>query len=112
VSEAPAVDVAETRRRLDDGAALLDVREAAEWAAGHAPEATWIPLGALDARQAELPTEQPLLVICRSGVRSGRAATALRAAGYDATNVAGGMQAWAAAGLTVTADGDAAGHVI
>lgn len=83
---------------VPDGAWLLDVREPDEWAAGHAPQATHIPLGELSARANEVPQDQDVYVICRSGGRSGRAVQALTGAGWQAINVAGGMQDWAAAG--------------
>lgn len=111
MSETPAVDIAEARRRLDAGALLLDVREPDEWEAGHAPEATWIPLGDVAARHAELPAGQPVVVVCRSGVRSARVTDALLGAGYDATNLAGGMQAWNAAGHPVVTDAGTPGQV-
>ncbi|MGH9164312.1 MAG: rhodanese-like domain-containing protein [Acidimicrobiales bacterium] len=50
--------------------------------------------------------------MCRGGGRSARATAALRNAGYDATNLAGGMKAWAAADLPVVADDDRPGTVI
>ena len=99
-SEVPAASV-------PDGAWLLDVREDDEWAAGHAPGARHVPLGELSARAAEVPQDQAIYVICRSGVRSGRAAQALAAAGWEAINVAGGMQDWAAAGRPMTTDSGA-----
>lgn len=77
---------------------LLDVREPDEWVAGHAPSARHIPLGELGMRSAEVPADQTVYVICRSGHRSDRAAEALNAAGWQAVNVAGGMREWAAAG--------------
>ena len=83
---------------------LLDVREPDEWAAGHAPDATWIPMGDLGVRQAELAADRDIVVVCRSGVRSGRVTATLRNAGYEATNLTGGMQAWAAAGWPVVTD--------
>jgi rhodanese-related sulfurtransferase len=89
--EVPAVSV-------PDDAWLLDVREDDEWAAGHAPDATHIPLGQLGSCAAEIPQDQKIYVICRSGGRSARAASALNGAGWQAVNVAGGMQDWAAAG--------------
>jgi rhodanese-related sulfurtransferase len=109
--EVPAVDPDEVRRRLEAGAVLLDVREPNEWDTGHAPEATWIPMGDLDARLVELPTDRPIVVVCRSGGRSARVTSALIAAGYDATNLAGGMKAWAAAGFPVFTAGGARGAV-
>lgn len=83
---------------------LLDVREPDEWAAGHAPDATHIPMGELGARTGELPVDQEIYVICRSGARSARVAQALNGAGWRAVNVAGGMQDWAAAGRPMAAD--------
>jgi rhodanese-related sulfurtransferase len=87
-----------------DGIALLDVREDDEWAAGHAPGAKHIPLGELPARVgelAELPDDQPVYVVCRSGGRSARATAWLNASGWDAMNVAGGMKSWEAEGRRV-----------
>jgi rhodanese-related sulfurtransferase len=89
---------------VPDGAWLLDVREDDEWAAGHAPHATHIPLGQLGARTAEIPQDSQVYVICRSGGRSARAAQALNGAGWEAINVAGGMQDWAAAGRPMIAE--------
>ena len=62
---------------VPDDAWLLDVREDDEWAAGHVPGATHVPLGQLGARTAEVPRDQQIYVICRSGIRSARAAQAL-----------------------------------
>lgn len=107
----PAVDAEEARRRVDGGAALLDVREPDEWDAGHAPDATWIPMGDLTARQTELPDGQPIVVVCRSGGRSSRVTAALLGAGYNAANLTGGMKAWAAAGFPVVTNDDAPGTV-
>ncbi len=92
---------------VPDGVWLLDVREDDEWAAGHAPDARHIPLGELSARAAEVPQDQAVYVICRSGVRSARAAQVLAAAGWQTINVAGGMQDWAAAGRLMTTDSGA-----
>jgi rhodanese-related sulfurtransferase len=92
---------------VPDDAWLLDVREDDEWAAGHAPGARHIPLGQLGARTAEIPQDRAVYVICRSGVRSGRAAQALSGAGWEAINVAGGMQDWAAAGRPMATDSGA-----
>ncbi|MFJ3974225.1 rhodanese-like domain-containing protein [Streptomyces sp. NPDC090021] len=90
-------------RTRGEGAVLLDVREPAEWAAGHAPGAVHAPLSALQAGAALPPAAQgrPLIVICRSGQRSQRAAKLLTGRGAAAVDVRGGMNAWAAAGLPV-----------
>lgn len=92
---------------VPEDAWLLDVREDDEWAAGHAPAARHIPLGELGARAAEVPQDELIYVICRSGHRSGQAAQALAGAGWRAVNVAGGMQQWAAAGLPMVTDSGA-----
>jgi len=86
---------------------LLDVREDDEWAAGHVPGARHIPLGQLGARAGEVPQDELIYVICRSGHRSGNAAQALAGAGWRAVNVAGGMQQWAAAGRPMVTDSGA-----
>ena len=88
------------------GSLLLDVREDYEWDAGHVSSAVHIPLGLLADHIGELPSDRQVVVVCRSGARSARAAAFLTASGYDAVNLAGGMQAWAAVGLPfVSADG-------
>ena len=92
---------------MPDGAWLLDVREDDEWAAGYAPGARHIPLGQLGARTAEIPQDEAVYVICRSGIRSARAAQALTAAGWEAINVGGGMQDWAAAGRPMATESGA-----
>jgi rhodanese-related sulfurtransferase len=78
---------------------LLDVREDHEWLAGHAPAAVHIPMYDVPQRLADLPRDEPIAVICHIGARSGQVAHWLRAQGYDAHNVEGGMEAWADLGL-------------
>lgn len=82
------------------GVPLIDVRERDEFAAGHVPGAVNVPLSELGDRLDELPGEA-FDVICHSGGRSGRAAEALEARGYDATNVEGGTSGWIAQGRPV-----------
>lgn len=99
-AQAPPVD----RPDAPAGApVLLDVREDDEWRAGHAPGALHVPLQEVPARLAELP-DAPLAVVCRAGVRSAQAVAWLSAHGVDAVNVAGGMQAWEAAGRELVSD--------
>ncbi len=95
-----------------EGALLLDVREDDEWQAGHAPDAHHLPLGRLQAEHRTLPKDRPIIAVCRVGGRSESAAVALRRAGYDVVNLAGGMHAWAAAGQPVVTDDGASGQVI
>jgi rhodanese-related sulfurtransferase len=104
----PEVSVAD----LPPDAAMLDVREPDEWAAGHAPGATHVPMSELPARMSELPGHDPLYVVCRSGGRSARVAAYLAGQGYPAVNVAGGMQAWARQGRQVVAEGGGEPQII
>ncbi len=91
---------------LDDRrAVLLDVRERQEWQAGHAPAARHIPLAELPIRSRELPAGRPVVTVCRSGGRSARAAAMLAAEGHEVFNLAGGMAAWARAGLPLKGSG-------
>jgi rhodanese-related sulfurtransferase len=90
---------------------LLDVREQDEWVAGHAPQAWHIPLGDLGPRSAEIPVDQTVYVICRSGNRSAHAASALNGAGWTAVNVAGGMHEWEAAGRPMVSEAGAEPYV-
>jgi rhodanese-related sulfurtransferase len=89
---------------LPAGVYLLDVREDDEWAAGHAPEAVHIPVGALPGRAAEIPADREIYVICRSGARSAYAAQALTGAGRTTINVADGMTGWAVAGRPMVSE--------
>jgi len=102
-SQPPAIPVAalDPSAPVPPGTTLLDVRERAEWDAGHAPDAVHIPLGELVERAGELPAGSRLLVVCHSGGRSARATTWLNEAGYHAVNLDGGMVAWTRAGLPV-----------
>ena len=99
------VDVNAARAAQESGeAALLDVREDDEWAAGHAPGALHIPLGQVAARASELPAG-PVNVICHAGGRSAQACAVLAGQGRaEVANVRGGMLAWAQAGLPVARD--------
>jgi rhodanese-related sulfurtransferase len=91
---------------------LLDVRNANEWEAGHAPGATWVPLGELESARFSLPMNRKIVCICRSGQRSQRAAAELLQMGFDAANMEGGMRAWTAQGLPVVRDDGSPGEVI
>lgn len=84
-----------------DDVFLLDVREDWEYAAGHIPGTTLIPLGQLQGRLAELPTDKTIVAVCRSGNRSGQATQLLKQSGLTVHNMQGGMNAWQQAGLAV-----------
>jgi rhodanese-related sulfurtransferase/glyoxylase-like metal-dependent hydrolase (beta-lactamase superfamily II) len=115
--DAEPVPAAEIRPQVanalvQDGAVLLDVREPDEWEAGHAPDAVFIPMGQVEARLAELEPAPKTVVVCRSGGRSAAIAQVLTSHGYDAVNLAGGMRAWAGAGLPVLTSAGDPGQVI
>jgi rhodanese-related sulfurtransferase len=109
--EVQHLDPVEGKRRVDAGALLLDVRNPDEWQSGHAQDAAWIPMGELADRQEELPTDREIVVICKTGGRSAQVAQALVAAGYEAANVAGGSEAWQAAGMAIVTDDGQPGTV-
>ena len=91
------------------GHRLVDVRETWEWRAGHVAGATHIPLGELPSRlAAELPDrDRPVVLYCRSGARSGRAALYLAANGYrDVANVDDLIERWPQLGGAWEADGE------
>ncbi len=92
---------AQTRLKDKTKAYLLDVREPDEYRDGHIPGATLIPLGQLARRVHELPHDREIIVVCHSGNRSGSATRHLISAGFQATNLQGGMINWSRAGLPV-----------
>jgi len=108
----PEMSADEAAEEVVDGALLLDVREADEWNAGHAPHATFMPMGTVPERLGELPRDRQIAVICRTGARSARVTEFLVAQGFDAFNVFVGMNAWAASGRDVVTDDGRAGTVI
>ncbi len=98
------IDAKQAQTMVSHGALLLDVREPAEYAAIHAPNAKLIPLGEVGSRLNELEAykNKPIAVMCRSGRRSAKAVALLQEAGFtQVSNVQGGIQAWEQAGLQV-----------
>lgn len=101
---AGAVGASEAVRMMNrEKAVLIDVSEPREYAAGHAAQARSVPIGQLDASK-DLPSNKalPLVVLCPTGARAGRAAASLRKLGYaQARALAGGTAAWRDAGLPI-----------
>jgi rhodanese-related sulfurtransferase len=101
------VSTAEAVRLINrEKGVLIDVGEPAEYAAGHAAGARSVPLGQIEAVPSNkaLPTNKalPLVILCPTGARSGKAAAALRKAGYaNAVAVVGGTAAWREASLPI-----------
>jgi rhodanese-related sulfurtransferase len=96
----------ELARRLEDGDELvvLDVRPAAEYAAGHLPGAVSIPVGELRRRLAELPGDREIVAYCRGPycAFAHEAVAVLRQEGFAARRLEDGLPEWQAAGLAVT----------
>ena len=106
----PEVDARAAAALAEEGALLLDVREDDEWATGHAPQAVHRPLSRLTVE--DVPADRNVVAVCRVGSRSGQVTAALVARGYEIVNLAGGMAAWAAAGLPVVRDDGTPGDVL
>ena len=97
----PEISVDELAGQIANGAAVVDVREQFEWDEGYVGGSRLIPLGEVVDRVSEIPSDTPVYVICRSGVRSAEACEYLRAQGIDAFNVTGGVLAWLASERTI-----------
>jgi rhodanese-related sulfurtransferase len=95
----------------EPGTQLIDVRTIPEHAAARIAGDLHIELDHLPAQAGSLDRERPVIFYCKTGARSALATDAFRGAGYDAHNLAGGIEAWAARGLPVEAgDGGSAAH--
>jgi rhodanese-related sulfurtransferase len=102
-TKVPQIDVQEANKRLkaDKNIVVVDVRQPSETKSGVVPGAKRIPLSEIGRRMNELPIDKPVFTICQSSHRSPFAARKLAKAGYDVTNISGGMNAWRQAGLPV-----------
>jgi rhodanese-related sulfurtransferase len=84
---------------------IIDVREPDEYAEGRIPGSMLIPLGELANRTDEVPTDVPVVMVCRSGNRSTQAVQILQKAGFtNIHSMTGGMNAWSEAGYLVEAE--------
>lgn len=93
------ISVQEALAKRDSGAFILDVRQPEEWNEFHVPGSTLIPLGELASRVDELPQDQEIVVVCRSGNRSEQGRDILLDAGFSrVTSMTGGLTEWRAAG--------------
>jgi rhodanese-related sulfurtransferase len=90
---------------------VLDVREDDEWTAGRIEGAVHIPLGELDGRVSELDRDRPVVTVCRSGGRAGKAAVLLSAAGLNAEVMDGGMTQWVKEELPFSTPEGRPGHL-
>ncbi|MBN2003027.1 MAG: rhodanese-like domain-containing protein [Anaerolineae bacterium] len=99
----PDVSVDDVAALVPDGSVtVIDVREKSEFDEGHIAGATLVPLGELASRVDEIPTDRPVILVCRSGNRSGQAYRLLGEKGFtNIHNMTGGMLAWQKAGHPV-----------
>lgn len=93
------ISVQQAHDLYEDGTFFLDVRTQEEWDDYHIEGATLIPLDQLESRVDEVPRDQDIVVVCRSGNRSQAGRDILRQAGFESsTSMAGGVNAWYSAG--------------
>ncbi len=86
-------------------AVLVDIRDASAFQAGHIPQARNLPVADFEKKAATLPKNKPIILVCDQGKSAMPAATKLRALGLtEVTVLEGGLRAWAAAGMPVTAN--------
>jgi rhodanese-related sulfurtransferase len=91
------ISTQDLKARLDrkDALVLLDVREGWETALCRLDNATHIPIEEIEFRTAELDPADDIVVYCHHGVRSAAVADFLRKRGFNAVNLAGGLDQWA-----------------
>ena len=105
-SRVQEVPVTEAEAAIRNADVLVDVREADEYAAGHLPGAVHISRGMLEFKFSANPALQPrdlkVMLYCKTSGRAALCATALHEMGYlNVQSIAGGFDAWAAAGKPV-----------
>jgi molybdopterin/thiamine biosynthesis adenylyltransferase/rhodanese-related sulfurtransferase len=93
IPEVTPLELAE-RLKTETELTLIDVREPYEWNIARLPGAQLIPLGQLPAALSTIDSSREIVVYCRSGMRSADATRQLRAAGFRASNLAGGILRW------------------
>ncbi len=103
ISTLPAeISIDEAHELYQQGVFFLDVRTQEEWDEFHAPNSTLIPLDQLESRLQEVPDDEPIVVVCRSGNRSQAGREILLNNGFNqVTSMAGGLNAWRSAGYPI-----------
>jgi rhodanese-related sulfurtransferase len=98
-STSTEISVPQAYEKYQQGAFILDVRTQQEWDEEHIAMSVLIPLDQLPSRLNEVPKDQDIVVVCRSGRRSKEGMTLLRGAGYSqVSSMAGGLIDWKATG--------------
>jgi rhodanese-related sulfurtransferase len=98
------ITIAEAKEMMAADSVVIDVRNPDEYANGHVPGATLIPVNSVFARSGELPADKKIIFVCAVGQRSALAAEMAAAAGLPADrlyNLEGGTDAWRKAGEAV-----------
>ncbi len=94
-ASADFIESAQAHSLVDDGARLIDVRSPGEFSSGHIERARNIPVGEIADRVDEIGNkDEPVVVYCRSGMRSAKAKSTLEAAGFTQVHNLGGMERW------------------
>lgn len=99
----PTLNAVELSEKLKNGKRplVIDVRQPNEYRSGHIAGAKLIPLNELRSRMKKLPQSKEIVCVCASGHRSHSATRILIGAGYNATNMKGGMHSWRGSRLPV-----------
>ena len=88
------IEGSRARSLVSEGASLLDVRTAAEYRSGHVDGAINIPVGEIDRVKGVINPGAAVIVYCRSGARSARAASRMKGLGYDDVHDLGSIANW------------------
>lgn len=106
-SSFPIIEIDELAKQKSKSLYVLDVRTPEEWRTGHIPGSHHLELNQLENGLKQLPTHQPIALLCRSGQRSSLAASLLQKHGFHSVmNIRGGIQAWKQAGLPLRQEND------
>ena len=98
-----SISVEQAYQKYNEGVFLLDVRDSEEWSEFHIPDTTLIPLGELEERLSELPKDEEIIVVCRSGNCSLEGRDILQKNGFtQVSSMEGGLKDWQAAGYPTT----------
>lgn len=102
INEIEVTELAALQTAAETAMEIIDVREAQELASGTVPNARHISMSTLPMRLHELPRDKQVVMVCRSGARSGQVCVWLMQQGFEnVVNLRGGMMAWHASGLAL-----------
>ena len=97
----------EAKKMIEQGARVIDVRQLDEWQGGHIAEATLVPINGIYSfghalQELNLPPDEEVIFVCRSGQRSASASEIALVAGLKKVyNLANGMNGWDSRGYPV-----------